>query len=230
MKLAVAKMRIAIIEDNETLANAIAYRLRDRGHAADVIHDGRDADAFLARDGADLIVLDINLPGMSGLDVLKALRSRGDGSPVILLTARSETRDRVAGLDLGADDYLVKPFEMDELEARIRALSRRKNLEYGATESVGRLKFDRTARQISADGTALDIPRRELAVLECLLDSRGRIVSKARLSDHVYGVGADVDDTAIEPHVSRLRRRIAEHGISIKTARGLGYMLEETGS
>jgi len=219
-------MRIAIIEDNEALARAIAYRLRDRGHAADVIHDGHDADAFLAGEGADLVVLDINLPGLSGLDVLRNLRARGDGVPVILLTARSETGDRVAGLDAGADDYLVKPFEMDELEARIRALSRRKDLEYGVRERLGPLEFDRSSRQVTVDGAPLELPRRELATLECLLERRGRIVSKAQLTDHVYGVGADVDDTAVEPHVSRLRRRLAEHGIAIRTARGLGYMLE----
>lgn len=219
-------MRIAIIEDNETLAKAIAYRLRDRGHSADVLFDGDEADLFLAQDSADLVVLDINLPGKSGLEVLRAMRLRDDGTPVILLTARSELRDRVIGLDMGADDYLVKPFEMDELEARIRALSRRKNLDYGTREAIGGLEFDRASRQISADGVALEIPRRELAVLECLLERRGRIVSKTQLTDHVYGIGADVDDTAIEPHVSRLRKRLSQHGISIKTARGLGYMLE----
>ncbi|MEX0317589.1 MAG: response regulator transcription factor [Ruegeria sp.] len=219
-------MRIVIVEDNEALANAIAYRLRDRGHAADVLLDGQEAEAFLAREGADLVVLDINLPGRSGFEILRAMRERQDGAPVILLTARSETSDRVAGLDMGADDYLVKPFEMDELEARIRALSRRKSLDYGAVERIGGLEFDRNMREVSAEGVALDVPRRELAVLECLLDRRGRIVSKAQLTDHVYGVGADVDDTAVEPHVSRLRKRLAPHGIAIKTARGLGYMLE----
>lgn len=219
-------MRIVIVEDNETLAKAISYRLKDRGHAADVLHDGSDADLFLLQEGADLIVLDINLPGKSGLDILRALRERGDNAPVILLTARSEIEDRVTGLDLGADDYLVKPFEMDELEARIRALSRRKNLEFGAKDAIGGIEFDKTARHVTANGAPVDIPRKELAVLECLLERRGRIVSKADLTDHVYGVGADVDDTAVEPHVSRLRRRLSEHGIAIKTARGLGYMLE----
>ncbi|KCV82796.1 Two component transcriptional regulator, winged helix family protein [Actibacterium atlanticum] len=221
-------MRIVIVEDNETLAKAISYRLRDRGHAADVLTSGDEADAFLAQEGGDLVVLDINLPGKSGLEILQNLRARGDNCPVILLTARSETSDRVAGLDLGADDYLVKPFEMDELEARIRALSRRKNLEFGAKETIGVVTFDRTARQVTACGERLDIPRKELAVLECLLDRRGRLVSKPALTDHVYGIGADVDDTAVEPLVSRLRRRLAEHGVVIKTARGLGYMLEET--
>lgn len=221
-------MRIAIVEDNESLANGIAYRLRDRGHAADVLHDGQEADAYLAQEGADLVVLDINLPGLSGLDVLRAMRARGNAAPVILLTARSETSDRVAGLDLGADDYLVKPFDMDELEARIRALSRRRNLDYGAQERIGGVEFDRTTRQVRADGQLLDIPRKELATFECLLERRGRLVSKAQLTDHVYGVGADVDDKAIEPHISRLRRRLADHGVSIKSARGLGYMLDVT--
>ena len=219
-------MRITIIEDNGTLANAIAYRLRDRGHSADVLQDGTEADVFLRQEGADLIVLDINLPGMDGLAVLRALRARGDATPVILLTARKEVSDRVSGLDTGADDYLVKPFEMDELEARVRALSRRKNLDYGVRETIGGLEFDRVSRQAVVDGLPLDLPRRELAVLECLLDRRGRILSKAQLIDHVYGVGADVDDTAIEPHISRLRKRLAGHGVTIRTARGLGYLIE----
>nr|WP_170614822.1 response regulator transcription factor [uncultured Ruegeria sp.] len=219
-------MRIVIVEDNETLANAIAYRLRDRGHAADILTDGDAADLFLEQEGADLVVLDINLPGQSGLEILRTLRNRGDGVPVILLTARSETSDRVSGLDMGADDYLVKPFEMDELEARIRALSRRKQLDYGAKETIGGLEFDRAARQASARGEVLDIPRRELAVLECLLERRGRIVPKSQLNDYVYGVGADVEDSAVEPHVSRLRKRLQPLGIRIKTARGLGYLLE----
>jgi len=219
-------MRIAVVEDNEVLANAIAYRLRDSGHAVDLLHDGESADRFLANEGADLIVLDINLPKRSGLDVLQALRLRGANTPVLLLTARSDTADRVKGLDAGADDYLVKPFEMDELEARIRALSRRKDLDFGTSDVIGELSFDRTTRQLMHEGVALEIPRRELAVLECLLERRGRLVSKVQLTDHVYGVGADVDDTAVEPHISRLRKRLAAHNIRIKTARGLGYMLE----
>lgn len=223
------KIRIVIIEDNVTLSSAISYRLKDRGHAVDILHDGLEADMYLRKEGADLIVLDINLPGMSGLDVLYALRQRGAQTPVILLTARIETRDRVLGLDRGADDYLVKPFEMDELEARIRALSRRKNLEYSAHETLGRLVFDRSTRQVTVDDQPLDLPRKELATLECLIERKGRLVSKSQIIDHVYGVGAEVDDTAIEPHISRLRRRLAECGLQIKTARGLGYLLEVEG-
>lgn len=228
-KLAELQMRIAIVEDNETLANAIAYRLRDRGHAVDVLIDGNDADAFLSQESADLLVLDIQLPGKSGLEVLRNLRERGNGIPVILLTARSETADRVSGLDMGADDYLVKPFDMDELEARIRALSRRRNLDFGVQESIGGVVFDRTNRVITSSGQSLDIPRRELAVFECLLERRGRIVSKSQLIDYVYGIGADVDDSAIEPHISRLRKRLSIYRVEIKTARGLGYMIRGEG-
>lgn len=223
-------MRIAVIEDNEALAQGIAFRLKDRGHAVDLLHDGTEADAFLSREGADLVVLDLNLPGMDGLDVLRALRRRGDGTPVILLTARSETAERVAGLDAGADDYLTKPFEMDELEARLRAMARRKELEFSARDTLGPLVFDRTSRQLLQDEQPLDIPRKEIATLECLLERRGRIVSKAQLITHVYGTGSDAEESAIEPHVSRLRKRLDPFGIKIKTARGLGYMLEIVGS
>jgi len=223
-------MRIAVIEDNEALAQGIAFRLRDRGHAVDLLHDGREADTFLSQEGADLVVLDLNLPGMDGIDILRALRRRGDGTPVILLTARSETAERVAGLDAGADDYLTKPFEMDELEARLRAMARRKNLEFAARDRLGPLVFDRTARQVLKDDRPLDIPRKEISTLECLLERRGRIVSKAHLITQIYGTGSDAEDSAIEPHVSRLRKRLAIFGIRIKTARGLGYMLEVDGS
>lgn len=219
-------MRIVIIEDNESLARAIAYRLRDRGHAADLLHDGSEAEEFLKREGADLVILDVNLPGLSGLEIIRAMRARDDGTPVLMLSARGETDDRIQGLDAGADDYLAKPFEMDELEARVRALSRRRNLDYGVIDRIGPLSFDRAARVLRDGDAPVEIPRRELAVLECLLENRNRLSSKAKLTEHVYGVGADVDDTAIEPHISRLRRRLSAYGIGIKTARGLGYILD----
>ncbi|NIY73149.1 response regulator transcription factor [Marivivens donghaensis] len=219
-------MRIAVIEDNEALAEGIAIRLRGRGHAVDLLADGSQADQFLSQEGADLVVLDLNLPGMDGIDVLRALRRRGDGTPVILLSARSETAQRVAGLDAGADDYLTKPFEMDELEARLRAMARRKNLEFAERETLGALVFDRSARQLFKDDKPLDIPRKEISTLECLLERRGRIVSKAQLIAHIYGTGSDAEESVVEPHVSRLRKRLEPLGLRIKTARGLGYMLE----
>lgn len=218
-------MRITVIEDNEALANAIAYRLRDRGHAVDVILNGQQALDFLDAESADLIILDLTLPGLGGLDVLRALRRRGRHTPVLILTALGSTEDRVEGLDAGADDYLVKPFMMDELEARLRALSRRRALEYSAEESIGPLRFDVTSRRLFADGVQLELPRRELATFECLVEHRGKLVSKAQLADHLYGVGASVEDKVVETHVSRLRKRLHEHGVHIKSARGLGYTL-----
>lgn len=220
-------MRIALIEDNEALAKGIAYQLRDAGHAVDLIGDGVAADTFLSQEGADLIVLDINLPGMDGLTILQRIRARGDATPVILLTARSDTGDRVKGLDAGADDYLVKPFEMAELEARVRALSRRRPAVATTRVPLGSLEFDTQSRQLFDAGQSLEIPRREIAVLECLLEKRGRLVPKASILDRVYGIGSEVDETVIEVHISRLRKRLAVHGLTIKNARGLGYVLED---
>lgn len=220
-------MRILIVEDNKPLAQAIGYRLRDRGHSVDLIIDGKEADTFLSRVSADLVILDLNLPGMSGLDVLKNMRQRSNSAPVLLLTARGSTKDRVTGLDLGADDYLVKPFEMDELEARIRALLRRRNLAYEVFDELGVLRVDRLGRVATVNGEVLNLPRREFAVLECLLEHKQRIVSKNALLNHVYGIDSDVEITAIEPHISRLRQKLAGHGISIGVARGLGYFIEE---
>ena len=223
-------MRITLVEDNVGLARGIAYRLEDAGHAVDILHDGESAELFLKDDASDLIILDINLPGRDGLGLLKDLRTRGDMRPVILLTARAETEDRVLGLDAGADDYLIKPFEMAELEARVRALSRRRNTPKRHSVSIGRLQFDPAARQLLYQGTTIDVPRRELAVFECLFSADGRLVSKAALLDYAYGVGADVEESVIEVYVSRLRSRLKEFGLTIKTQRGLGYQLlsEET--
>lgn len=220
-------MRIALIEDNIDLARGIAHSLGDAGHAVDHLVDGADAPSFLSTEGADIIVLDINLPGQSGLDILRWLRARGDATPVLLLTARSDTADRVAGLDAGADDYLVKPFEMEELMARLRALGRRRGADASPIDRIGHLTYHRANRQFSANDEPLDLPRRELAALECLLARRGRLTPKSDLLDHLYGVGADVEDTVVEVHISRLRKRLRVHGLEIRTARGLGYMLVE---
>ncbi|QJD72069.1 response regulator transcription factor [Marinobacterium sp. LSUCC0821] len=219
-------MRITVIEDNEALASAIAIRLRGNGHAVDLLNNGTSAEAFVLREGSDLIVLDVNLPGKDGFELLSSLRAKGVMTPVIMVTARADMADRITGLDRGADDYLVKPFEMEELEARIRALLRRQRLDLVVKEVFGRLAFDKGSRQVLIDDEIIDVPRKETALLECLLDSRGRLVSKGQLIDHIYGVGADVEDSSIEPFVSRLRSRLKGSGVMIKTARGLGYMLE----
>ncbi len=221
-------MRIAVIEDNKTLANGIAHLLRDQGHAVDVINDGEEGLTFLAQETADIVVLDINLPRVSGLEILQKIRARGVVTPVILLTARGETKDRVIGLDAGADDYLVKPFDMEELDARIRALIRRKPSEVGVQEQFGSLSFDKTGRRLLANGENLDLPRRELAAFECFLDRAGQIVPKAVLANHLYGVGSDIEEKVVEVYISRLRKRLAPHGVEFKVARGIGYMMQLT--
>lgn len=221
-------MRIVIIEDNKSLASGIAHRLRDRGYGVDVLHDGADGDAFLASEGADLVILDINLPGLDGLEVLRRVRQRGDPTPVIMLTARTDTSDRVEGLDTGADDYLVKPFEMDELEARVRALSRRRGVPKAPLQVIGNLEFDMGARVLRDAEGVVDLQRRELAAFECLLERRGRLVPKSVLIDQMYGVGADVEDKVVEVPISRLRKKLVGHGITIKAARGLGYLMDDS--
>jgi DNA-binding response OmpR family regulator len=218
-------MRIVLVEDNQSLAQGITYRLQDLGHAVDLISDGLAADEFLRGGGGDMVILDINLPRLDGLTLLKDMRARGDGRPVLLLTARAETHDRVEGLDAGADDYLVKPFAMAELEARLRALTRRRAHDHRPTLRLGPLALDLAGRQVTLDATPQDLPRREVAVLESLMLAEGRIVSKADLLDHVYGTGADVDESAIEVHVSRLRKRLRPHGLSIRVRRGMGYAI-----
>lgn len=220
-------MHIVVIEDNQSMAKGIAYVLRDAGHAVDLLHDGIRAELFLRSDDADVIILDINLPGMSGLDVLKTLRARDDDRPVILLTARSETHERVAGLDAGADDYLVKPFDMAELLARIRALSRRRTRDLVNTETIGSLVLDVTARQLRAGDEVLRLPRRELALFEILLKARGRSVTKASILDSLYGTGVDVEEKVVEVYVSRLRKRLEPHGVGVRVQRGIGYSIEE---
>lgn len=220
-------MHIVVIEDNQSMAKGIAYVLRDAGHAVDLLHDGIQAELFLRSDDADVIILDINLPGMSGLDILKTLRARDDDRPVILLTARSETHERVAGLDAGADDYLVKPFDMAELLARIRALSRRRTRDLVNTETIGSLVLDVTARQLRAGDEILQLPRRELALFEILLKARGRSVAKASILDSLYGTGVDVEEKVVEVYVSRLRKRLEPHGVGVRVQRGIGYSIEE---
>ena len=219
-------MRIAIVEDNESVAKGIAYRLEDRGHATDLIHDGAAADTFLQGDANDLVVLDINLPHLDGLSVLRNLRARGDARPVLLLTAQGDVEARVTGLDAGADDCLTKPFDMDELEARIRALLRRRAQDIETALAFGPLRLEVQSRSVRAGDVPLDLPRRELSVIEALMRSDGRVLAKSGLIEQVYGTGADVEESAIEVHVSRLRKRLRSHGVDIRAQRGLGYRLE----
>ncbi len=219
-------MRIVVVEDNISVAKGICYYLQDAGHAVDMLHDGAEAEVFLRNDDADIVVLDIKLPVTDGLSILKGMRSREDLRPVLLLTAQSETDDKIKGLDAGADDYLSKPFEMEEFGARIRALSRRVSDQPKQITKIGQVTFDRTARTLEGPSGALDIPRREIALFERLLLADGRIVSKQLLLDSLYGTGADVDEPVVEVYVSRLRKRLQPHGVHITVKRGLGYMMQ----
>ncbi|MBW4709723.1 response regulator transcription factor [Roseobacter sp. YSTF-M11] len=218
-------MRIVLVEDNQSLRKGITYRLTDDGHAVDALDNGDDADQFLKQEDCDLVILDINLPGRDGLEVLADMRRRSDPRPVILLTARSTTQERVAGLDAGADDYLVKPFEMDELAARVRALARRKDVAPRRTVDLGQLTLDVEAPQLLHRGEAVEVPRRELSLLVALAQAGGTPVAKETLLDKVYGVGSGTDDKVVEVYVSRLRKRLARYDVSIRVHRGIGYAL-----
>ena len=167
-------MRIVLVEDNAALAKGISYRLKDMGHGVDVLAHGDEAEAFLRQETSDLLILDINLPGADGLTILRNLRARGDERPVLILTARSETVDRVRGLDAGADDYLIKPFEMDELVARVRALTRRSPRPLRRTLTLGQVSLDCDARAVQIGSEPLALPRREVSLLEKLLAAQGR--------------------------------------------------------
>ena len=219
-------MRVVLIEDNAILARALVQALEADGHGVDWLGDGVEADSFLAQNGADLAVVDVDLPRLSGLEILRALRARGQSFPVLILTAQGQVSDRVTGLDAGADDYLVKPFEMAELRARIRALSRRPAEARLGIEAIGALRYDRATRSLQAGDAALPLARRELALFEAFIDNPGRVLSKDQLGERIYGTGADIDSNAVELLVSRLRRKLDGHGLTIRTLRGLGYIMQ----
>jgi two-component system OmpR family response regulator len=218
-------MRILLVEDDLVLADALSRALVQSAHAVDVVSTGEEADHALAAGIHDLAILDIGLPGLSGLDVLKRLRGRKSTMPVLMLTAFDTLADRVRGLDLGADDYLAKPFDLPELEARVRALLRRSaqstpDLEHGL------LRFDTVGRRVFHDKRPLDLSPRELALLELLLMRAGRVVSKEHMVNHLYGWGDEVGDNAIEVNIYRLRKKLEPLGCEIRTVRGMGYLID----
>ena len=220
-------MRIVIVEDNQPLADGIAKAFQADGHGVDCLHDGHDAVAFLTDEMPDLIILDINLPGQSGLDILKSIRQKKVQTPVLLLTARDAVDDKIEGLDLGADDYLTKPFDLAELKARARALLRRSEKQIAETISIGALELDPAGRLLRLDGAEIDLPRREYALAEALMQNKGRVLSKSQILEHLYGTGAETEEAAVELYIHRLRKRIAGSGAEIKTVRGLGYCLRD---
>ena len=223
-------MRILLVEDDAVLANALKQSLMQGGYAVDCASDGMAANQALMHESYDCVLLDLGLPRLDGFEVIRQARTRKVDTPILIMTARDSLSDRVHGLDLGADDYLIKPFAVPELEARVRALVRRK---FGATEttlSLGALEVNSASRQASAHGKPLDLSPREFAALEALLLQAGRVVSKEHLASHLYGWGDEVTDNAIEVCIFRLRKKLAPHNITIKTVRGLGYLLDKLDS
>ena len=221
-------MRILVVEDDLILADGIANALRGAGHAVDGVSSGPDADAALAAAEYELVILDIELPKFDGFEVLRRLRRRKVATPVLVLTARDSVHDRIHGLDLGADDYLTKPFEMGELEARIRALGRRAR---GIAENrieLGRLAVDLKGQRAFLDGAPVNLSAREFAVLEMLVARAGRVVSKDALMKSLYEWDEEVGPNAIEIYVHRVRKKLQDGGVTIKTIRGLGYLLERS--
>lgn len=220
-------MRILVVEDNATLASGLAAVLKGSGYAVDVVGDGASAVAVVATERFDLVILDLNLPEMDGIDVLRTIRGRQDDVAVLILSARHSLTEKVTGLNLGADDYMVKPFDVDELEARVRTLMRRRAGLKAALVSLGDVVLDLNTRSFSWRGEAIDIPARELALLETLFMRAGKVVAKQAIIESLAGFDEDLSANAVEQYVSRLRKRLAPCGLTVRTARGIGYYLEK---
>ena len=219
-------MRILLVEDDPTLGNALSRSLRQSGYAVDWAEHGQAADLALHDQVYEAVVLDLGLPKIDGFEVLRRLRGRKLTTPVIILTARDALEDRIKGLDLGADDYLIKPFKLPELEARLRALIRRSHAVPSSAIHYGPLTLDTKDHMVAVAGEPLALSSRELNVLETLLLRAGRVVSKDGLLEALCGWDEDVGSNAIEVYVHRLRKKLEPHGINIRTVRGLGYMLD----
>lgn len=220
-------MRLLVVEDEERLARSIVRRLSEAGFAVDQVGTAADADSAFSTIRYDAAVLDIGLPDNDGLSVLTALRSRGDTTPILMLSARADVDDRVGALNMGADDYLPKPFESPELIARLKALLRRPQAFLGAHLEAGRLRMDTVAREVTVDEMPLVLTRRELDLLEYLLRRHGRVVPKDFLEEKLYRFGDEVASNSVEVVVHRLRKRLdaSNCGAAIHTVRGVGYIL-----
>lgn len=217
-------MRILLVEDNDELAETIVDRLRAEGHSVDRESDGNEANELLRHVNFDIVLLDVNLPGRSGYDVLRSLRARSDQTPVIILTARSQIDDRVLGLDAGADDYMIKPVDFRELSARCRVLARRRSGSASNLFSVGALSFDRAAKRATIHGQDAQLRAREVQLLEIMIDNLGRMLTKEEVADRLYTFEETPSMNAVEQLVTRLRKKLEGTHLVIKTARGLGYM------
>ena len=219
-------MRILVVEDAVDLGEAIIRRFQRAGHALDHAITGEEAEEYLRHQTYDLVILDINLPGKNGFEVLKGLRTGENATPVLVLTARSEIDDRVSALDVGADDYLVKPFDFRELEARARALLRRKQGYSSSVTVHGNTVFDRSRGMVTVDERTIMLPNREFRILEMFLGNIDRILTKEEIVEQMYGFDDAPGPNAIELYVGRLRKKLAGSSVSIRTVRGMGYVAE----
>lgn len=217
-------MRILLVEDSRALSDALLERFRAEGHAIDLEVDGAEADALLSHATFDVVILDINLPSMSGYEILRAMRARGDRTPVLALTARSEIDDRIVGLDTGADDYMVKPCDFREISARCRALVRRRSGEASNVFVHGDFEFDRGARRARTKGVDLELRQREVQVLELFLSNLGRMLTKEEVADRIYSFDEAPSLNAVEQTMTRLRKKLDGSPLTIRTIRGLGYI------
>ena len=220
-------MRILIVEDDAMLAEAVTRGLKQSSHMVQRAANGAEADRALAANEYDLVLLDLGLPQLDGFEVLKRLRGRRSKVPVLILTVRDSVEDRVAGLDLGADDYLTKPFELSELEARVRALIRRAHSNASSEIVHGPLRLDTVGRRLFCNDVPIDLSARELSVVELLLLREGRVVTKQQIVDHLYGWEDNSSSNAVEVFVYRLRRKLESSGVDIRTVRGMGYLIEK---
>lgn len=222
-------MRILLAEDDQVLADGLCRSLRQSGYAVDHVAAGSAADSALSLHEYDLLILDLGLPKLPGIDVLKRLRARSSPVPVLILTASDSVEQRVRALDLGADDFMAKPFALTELEARVRALVRRSMGAASAFLRHGMLTFDQVGRTARLNELALDLSARETGLLEILLQRAGRMVSKEQIVSHLCEWGEEVSHNAVEVYMHRLRRKLEGGGVRIVTVRGLGYCMERPG-
>ncbi len=221
-------MRILIAEDDEVLSDGLCRSMRQAGYAVDSVKDGLSANTILSGEQPfDLVILDLGLPKLDGFSVLKSLREKNRQVPVIILTARDAEEDRVKGLDLGADDYMIKPFSLPELEARVRALLRRGQCGVNPVYACGALTFDSVGRRAAINGETLDLTTRELSVLEALMTRIGWVISKDQLLERLYSYSEEASSNAIEVYIHRLRKKIEPAGVTIRTIRGLGYIIDK---
>lgn len=214
-------MRLLLVEDDPMIGDSAQKGLRQDGFAVDWVRDGQAAELALRTTDYDLMLLDLGLPRKDGLDVLKSARHSGNSIPVLIITARDAVHDRVRGLDAGADDYLVKPFDLDELAARIRALLRRRSGRADPVIEYGSLELNPATREASLAGDVLELSAREFALLEALLDRPGAVLSRAQLEERIYGWGEEVESNAVEVHIHSLRKKLGAD--FIKNVRGVGY-------